>query len=155
MKCILDACCGSRMFYFDKNNSNVHFNDIRCFEDTLCDGRKLTINPDTQYDFRDVPFEDCRFNLVVFDPPHLLKIGDNSWMAKKYGKLPCDWQTYIKQGFDECMRVLKYNGVLIFKWSELDIKQSELLKVLDCQPVLGDRGRGNNSIWLVFMKLGE
>lgn len=155
MKKILDACCGSRMFYFDKNNSNVHFNDIRNLEDTLCDGRKLTIKPDTQYDFRNMPFEDCSFNLVVFDPPHLLKIGDSSWMAKKYGKLPNNWKNYIKQGFDECMRVLKNDGVLIFKWSELDIKQSELLKVLDCQPILGDRGRGNNSIWLVFMKLGE
>ena len=76
-------------------------------------------------------------------------------MAKKYGKLPSDWRAYIKQGFDECMRVLKNDGVLILKWSELDIKQSELLKVLDCQPLLGDRGRGNNSIWLVFMKLGD
>lgn len=29
MKLILDACCGGRMFYFDKNNPNVLFADIR------------------------------------------------------------------------------------------------------------------------------
>lgn len=29
MKPILDACCGGRMFYFDKNNPNVLFADIR------------------------------------------------------------------------------------------------------------------------------
>lgn len=30
MKPILDACCGGRMFYFDKNNPNVLFTDIWC-----------------------------------------------------------------------------------------------------------------------------
>lgn len=28
MKEILDACCGGKMFYFDKNNPNVLFQDI-------------------------------------------------------------------------------------------------------------------------------
>ena len=28
MKTILDACCGSRMFWFDKENPNVDFCDI-------------------------------------------------------------------------------------------------------------------------------
>ncbi len=28
-KPILDACCGSRMFWFDKNNPNVEFCDNR------------------------------------------------------------------------------------------------------------------------------
>ncbi|HHZ8299539.1 TPA: SAM-dependent methyltransferase, partial [Proteus mirabilis] len=29
MKSILDMCCGSRMFYFDKQDDHVLFNDIR------------------------------------------------------------------------------------------------------------------------------
>lgn len=29
MKKILDACCGSRMFWFDKENADVEFMDIR------------------------------------------------------------------------------------------------------------------------------
>ena len=40
-KLILDACCGSRMFHFDKQNANVLFADNRTFEGTLCDGRLL------------------------------------------------------------------------------------------------------------------
>ena len=39
MKRILDVCCGSKMFYFNKNNPLVHFNDLRKLEEPLCDGR--------------------------------------------------------------------------------------------------------------------
>ena len=52
MKEILDACCGSRMFHFDKNNPNVLYMDNRKTEDILCDGRKLIVNPDIIADFR-------------------------------------------------------------------------------------------------------
>jgi hypothetical protein len=112
------------MFWFDKNNPNVIFCDNRKETHTLCDGRTLEINPDVICDFTQLPFEDNSFKLVVFDPPHLLKIGDDSWLRKKYGKLPGgDWQLIIKRGFDECMRVLEPNGILIFKWCEVDIIQ--------------------------------
>ena len=39
MKPIIDVCCGSRMFWFDKNNSNTVFMDNRELSETLCDGR--------------------------------------------------------------------------------------------------------------------
>ena len=147
---ILDACCGSKMFWFDKENPNVTFMDNRCLEDTLCDGRKLVINPDILGDFRCMPFEDCVFHLVVFDPPHLLKVGDKSWLAKKYGKLSHNWKEDIKQGFRECMRVLKPNGTLIFKWNEEQITLSEILKVIDYKPLFGNRR--SKTHWLVFYK---
>lgn len=100
MKKILDACCGSKMFWFDKENENTVFMDNRYFNDTLCDGRTLEINPDIIADFRHMPFENESFYLVVFDPPHLLKAGENSWLAKKYGKLKSDtWKEDIRQGF--------------------------------------------------------
>lgn len=87
MKRVLDPCCGSRMFWFDKNNPDVEFCDIREFEDTLCDGRKLSVAPDTIADFTNLPFEDNTFWHIVFDPPHMTSLGENSWMAKKYGVL--------------------------------------------------------------------
>lgn len=152
MKPILDVCCGSKMFYFDKNDPRVHFNDIRECEETLCDGRKLIIQPDTKYDFRNLPFKDNTFSLVVFDPPHLIKVGDNAWLAKKYGKLPREWQPYIKQGFDECMRVLKENGVLIFKWNETDISTKEIIECVGIKPIFGQRTRGVKTHWYVYMK---
>lgn len=43
---ILDACCGGKMFYFDKEDPRVLFQDIREIETTLCDGRPWKIKPD-------------------------------------------------------------------------------------------------------------
>ena len=114
-KLILDACCGPRMMWFDKRNPQAVFMDIRDEEHILCDGRSLEVHPDVIGDFRRIPFEDATFRLVVFDPPHLVRLGDNSYMAHKYGRLFPTWETDLKQGFDECMRVLKPEGVLIFK----------------------------------------
>lgn len=150
MKRILDACCGSRMFWFDKQNKDVLYMDNRELSDTLCDGRKLEVRPDLIADFRNMPFDDNTFYLVVFDPPHLLRIGDSSWMAKKYGKLSEDWPNDIKKGFDECMRVLKPNGTLIFKWNEDQIKLGEILNVIKVKPLFGNRR--SKTHWLVFMK---
>lgn len=151
MKRILDACCGSRMFYFDKENEDVVFMDNRELETTLCDGRKLIIKPDIIGDFRNMPFEDETFYLVVFDPPHLIKAGDNSWLAKKYGKLDKKyWQLDLLLGFEECWRVLKKNGTLIFKWNETDIKLKEILDILPQRPLFGNKRAKTH--WLVFMK---
>lgn len=149
-KKILDVCCGSKMFWFNKQHEDVLFMDNRKVNTTLCDNRKLEINPDIVADFRDMPFDDDSFYLVVFDPPHLLRAGDNSWLAQKYGKLNDDWPEDIKAGFDECMRVLKPNGTLIFKWNEDQIKLAEILKVIKTRPLFGNRRAKTH--WLVFMK---
>ena len=151
MKKILDACCGSKMFWFDKKNENTVFMDNRTLEDTLCDGRRLVIKPDVIADFKDIPFEDNTFYLVVFDPPHLKQAGENSWLAKKYGTLDKQtWPQDIQQGFNECMRVLKPNGTLIFKWNEEQIKLKDILKVIEYKPLFGNKRAKTH--WLVFMK---
>lgn len=152
-KPILDACCGSRMFWFDKNNKNVVFMDKRQLKDVLCDGRILEINPDIVGDFKNIPFENNSFYLVVFDPPHLISAGRNSWLAKKYGILPNNWKNELKLGFDECMRVLKPNGVLIFKWNEEQIKLSEVLKCFSKTPLFGQKR--SKTHFLIFMKESE
>jgi len=103
LKRVLDATCGSRMIWFDKQNPDVLYMDNRELTTTLCDGRVLNIKPDVIADFRDMPFPDETFYLVVFDPPHLRYAGKNSWLAKKYGILSDDWQQDIRQGFNECM----------------------------------------------------
>lgn len=152
MKPILDVCCGSKMFWFDRNNKNTIFMDNRELKDILCDGRGLEIKPDLVGDFRDIPFSDKSFKLVVFDPPHLLRIGETSWMAKKYGKLnPETWKEDIKQGFKECMRVLEDYGVLIFKWNEEQIKLKQILELIEYKPLFGNRR--SKTHWLVFMKI--
>lgn len=153
-KPILDACCGSRMFWFNKNNPNAIFMDIRTEDCVLCDGRTLKIEPDVVADFTNMPFDDNSFRLVVFDPPHLFHLGKNSWIAKKYGRLPGDWKVYIKRGFDECMRVLDDYGVLIFKWNDHDISINEIIDTIGVEPLFGHTtNRGGHTIWMTFMKL--
>ena len=152
-KLILDACCGSRMFWFDKTNPNVLFADIRTEEHILCDSRKLSIKPDVHADFRNMPFADESFKLVVFDPPHLKQLGKDSWTAKKYGVLLPTWETDIKAGFDECMRVLQPYGTLIFKWNESQIKVGKILSIVGVSPLIGHQsGKRSHTHWLTFMK---
>jgi hypothetical protein len=148
-KPILDACCGSRMFWFDKENLIVEFCDIREVPNhEFYPNRYIEIKPDTVCDFTDLPFEDNTFKLVVFDPSHLLKAGDTSW------------KSMIRDGFHECMRVLDEYGTLIFKWSEVGIKVSEIVKVIGTEPLFGPlfghkSGRLNNTHWMEFMKFPE
>jgi ubiquinone/menaquinone biosynthesis C-methylase UbiE len=138
------------MFWFNKNHQQTVYMDIRDFQDVLCDGRHFTVKPDVIGDFTNIPFPDNTFKLAVFDPPHLLKVGDNSWMAKKYGKLNANWKSEIKQGFNECMRVLQPYGILIFKWNEQQIKLHQVLSLINYKPLFGDRR--SKTIWAVFMK---
>lgn len=154
-KLILDPCCGSKMFWFDKENESVIFADQRIETHILCDGRVLNIEPDTIHDFRSMPFDDNSFYHVVFDPPHLVKLGQSSWMAKKYGKLSTDWQEDIGKGIEECRRVLKPYGTFIFKWNENQIKVSEILKLTDWKPMYGQMrtGKNNGTVWIAFMKI--
>lgn len=158
-KKILDVCCGSRMFWFDKKDSRALFCDKRRETHTLNDSstksgkRELIIDPDIVCDFTDLPFEEDSFSLVVFDPPHLEKLGDSSWMAKKYGKLTGNWKSMLMEGFSECFRVLKTGGTLIFKWSEMQIPVSEILKLTTEKPLFGHKsGKQQKTHWIAFCK---
>lgn len=158
---VLDMCCGSRMFWFDREDNRAVFGDIRSETHSLKDKstksgqRELIIKPDIEFDFRCLPFPDCEFHLVVFDPPHLVNAGSKGWLAKKYGKLGIDWRDDLTAGFSEAFRVLKPNGTLVFKWNEHDVKVSEILKLTPEKPLFGNRcGKTSKSHWLVFMKGG-
>ena len=151
---ILDACCGSKMFWYDKEEPHTTYMDIRnevlayTDRDTV---REVAINPDIVADFRNIPFADNSFDLVVFDPPHLIHVGDNSWLAKKYGKLDKKtWPQDLKLGFDECMRVLKPNGTMLFKWNEEQIKTKDVFETFGQQPILGDKR--SKTRWSIFIK---
>lgn len=150
---ILDACCGSRMFWFDKNESHTTFMDIRQETFEIHD-KKVNVNLDVIGDFRDMPFEDNTFNLVVFDPPHLKWAGKNSIMKAQYGQLDkVTWSEDLAKGFEECMRVLKIGGTLVFKWSDCQINVKKLLEVIPFKPLFGQQ-RGTTH-WLTFVKFEE
>ena len=93
-KPILDACCGGKMFWFDKSNPLATFADIRRGHETFTDRgntRTLESSPDIIHDFTEMPILDVQFKLVIFDPPHLTHGGDKSWLVKKYGRLKENW----------------------------------------------------------------
>ena len=151
---VLDPASGSRMFYFDKADERVLFGDIRSERHVLCDGRALDVNPDALMDFRDLPFEDSTFSVVIFDPPHLVRAGPQSWQAAKYGRLDRDtWRDDLRAGFAECFRVLRPEGVLIFKWNETQIPVSQILALTDQKPLVGHRvGKQMKTHWITFIK---
>lgn len=150
---ILDPCCGSRMFWFDKANQGVLFGDIRDEKHVLCDGRVLKVEPDVLMDFRSLPFPDGQFRMVVFDPPHLVRAGRDSWLRAKYGILTDDWRDDIRKGFAECFRVLTPGGFLIFKWNETQITVGQILALTDQKPLFGHpSGKKGGTHWITFMK---
>lgn len=151
---VLDPCCGSRMFWFDKADPRAVFGDVRREEHTLCDGRALSVAPDVDLDFRALPFPDGAFRLVVFDPPHLLRAGANGWQRKKYGALhPVHWRDDLRRGFAECFRVLATHGVLVFKWNETQVRTSEILTLTPHRPLFGHpSGKKGGTHWMTFLK---
>lgn len=149
-KQVLDPCCGGKSFYFGQTDE-VLFCDKNPRDSTLCDGRAFECKPDVVADFTALPFDDESFSLVVFDPPHLLYGA--GWQAEKYGVLPKDWQATIKQGFSECWRVLKPNGTLIFKWSDVHVSLEQLRPLFPHDPLFGNRRpRQSKTHWIVFFK---
>lgn len=154
-KMILDATCGSKMMWFDKNHPDVVYTDKRKgrFE---AYGNITVVDPDIQANFTNLPFADESFYLVVFDPPHSKWLGPNTILGQKYGQLFSNWEIEIKAGFDECMRVLKQHGTLIFKWNDKDIKLSKLIKVIGATPLFGHpSGKHGKTIWMTFMKTNK
>lgn len=154
---VLDPASGSRMFYFDREDPRVVFGDIRSETHELCDGRALEVNPDQVMDFRELPFNSERFAVVIFDPPHLVRVGVRSWMFKKYGGLNVTtWREDLAAGFAECFRVLRPEGVLIFKWNETQIPVREVLALTPEKPLVGHvrTGKSADTHWITFLKAG-
>ena len=160
---VLDACCGSRMMWFNKADDRALFIDVREGVKDMDFGTPATkgnnpcvIAPDQIADFRSMPFPNDSFMHVVFDPPHVeKKIGNikSGIIPFKYGVLASSWRDDLRQGFAECFRVLKPNGTLVFKWSEVEIPLKDVLKLTDEVPLYGHRsGKKANTHWVVFLK---
>ena len=144
-KKILDVTCGGRSIWFDKHHPSAVYMDKREEHATSIwkssDGlseQVLNIEPDIVGDFTAIPFPDETFRLVVFDPPHLLHGGSTGWIIKKYGKLDENWPQMLHDGFRECMRVLKPDGLFLYVvpgpghlWELKKILQTERLSAYD------------------------
>ena len=162
IKKILDVTCGSRTIWFNKHHPYAVYCDNRkenltvTFGKSRSNPRQCIVDPDIICDFTALPFEDGSFSLVVFDPPHLINAGETSWLVKKYGKLNKEWPKMLRDGFRECMRVLKPYGVLVFKWAERDIPAVKVWQAIGEKPLFGHHsGKKSGTFWGCFMKIPE
>jgi ubiquinone/menaquinone biosynthesis C-methylase UbiE len=152
---VLDACCGGRMFWFNRSDPRAVFVDIRqeSFSVNRANGEMFHVAPDVISSFSDLPFPDKWFSMVVFDPPHIQRTKALGFLTRKYGFLSGEWREMIHDGFIECFRVLRPNGTLVFKWSETEVAVSEVLELTDQKPLFGSRcGKRANTHWIVFLK---
>lgn len=159
-KFILDACCGPRMMWFDKQHPNTIFMDIREEEKGFIDNRpNREIKPDLVGDFRDLPgtIKNKKFKLIVWDPPHLLGKNYGSRITKTYGILLADsWRADFKKGFEELWNVLDDNGTLIFKFNDYHIPFQKVLELFPVKPLFGNTvntKKRKSSKWFCFMKI--
>lgn len=161
IKKILDVCCGGRMCWIDKMHPSALYVDIRRAPKGHIPIRPYhEIEPDEIVDFRNMPFSDKSFKLILFDPPHTrYRMGAKqaSIFAKKYGSLNKEtWEEDLHRGFNECWRCLADDGVLIFKWSTCEIPLNKVLKLAPTKPLFGTvTGKTGTTRWVTFMKLGE
>ena len=158
---VLDACCSTRMMWFDKQDARTLYVDRREGTRIIDVGTPGTIGrtpktvaPDMMADFRSLPFPDESFWHVVFDPPHFHKgAGATGRIAFDFGLLDATWRDDLRAGFAECFRVLKPMGTLIFKWCEAEIPLREVLALTPERPLYGHRsGKKAQTHWCAFLK---
>lgn len=163
-KNILDATCGGRTIWYGENKErdDTLYIDKREKEPGFLpqDGRTYSIEPDEIQDFRDLPYPDESFDLIVFDPPHK-KLGNgmeslDGIMNKAYGALHAEtWQEDLQAGFDELFRVLRSGGTLVFKFASSDIPFDEVLSLAPQEPLFGtttNNRKTTKTRWFVFYK---
>jgi len=164
---ILDATCGGRSIWLpdQKENDRTLFIDKREREPgfTGQEGRTYSVEPDEVQDFRDLPYGDEAFSLVVFDPPHLMRDDGmeqlTGYITKSYGALHAEtWQSDLRAGFEELWRVLEPSGTLVFKFADNAVDFSKVLELAPRSPLFGTTTKKNSKCenrWFVFHKPGS
>lgn len=157
-KFILDACCGARMFWFNKQHPNTIYIDKRKEEKGFIWNRdKREINPDIIMDFKKMDFKDKSFKLIIWDPPHIIHKNGNSIMTRNYGHFTHNnWKNELSQGFKEIWRVLDDYGILIFKFNNVSIPFKEVLSLFPITPLIGQKSshrKKSITKWFCFMKI--
>ena len=163
---ILDVTCGLREMWFEKEDSETVYLDWRQESISFYNDVRGKIQPTVQADNRCLPFCDNVFDMVIFDPPHLIEdpakvhVRDGSLYQKMYDTLhPLTWIKDVYRASREAFRVLKVGGFLVFKWADHDRPVKRLMALFPERPLFGTRShstkRGNSTYWIVFRKNGS
>lgn len=159
-KFILDACCGGKYMWYNKNHPNTIYMDIREEEKGFIEREpNFCIKPDIIADFRSLPKEITKrkYKLITWDIPHfkMKKISGN--MSKAFGRLePETWKEDINKGFNQLWDILEDYGIILLKFSNYHIKFKEILEVIPEEPLFFNRtsSKGDTSTkWFCFMKI--
>ena len=161
---ILEATASRRSIWYQKNHPFVTFMDIRSGSfDTKTknmkfkSSRRFKINPDVVSGWKDAPFPDNYFDMIIFDPPHIIRKKDKkitSSLEVCYGYFYEDnYKIIIKEGVNKLFQILRPEGVFILKWCEVDKKVDEILKLFPYKPLVGTQtGQNNQTHWILFLK---
>lgn len=157
---ILDACCGGRMWWWDKEHPLAVYMDKRSIPAAPKRSWKYQPNPnwkcepDIVGDFRSMPFADESFQLVLFDPPHIIqRKPEGGLITMTYGSLePATADDDLRKGFSECWRVLARGGTLVCKWAGA---MERVKPHFPAPPIVGTRRvtkKGLGTRWMIFYK---
>lgn len=163
---ILDATCGFKGIWYQKNHPFVTFMDKRTGSFNYSDNHKYALNRDRTYrvnpdiisEWKHAPFPNNHFDMIVFDPPHLIieRGKKPPAMTQAYGYLYKDnWRKVLKDGINKLFNILKPEGVFVFKWCENSAKVQEVLKFFPYKPLFGSntKSKGHTSnFWILFIK---
>jgi len=136
---ILDATAGNRTMWKRKQSDNIIYIDIQ---------RQLEVRPTIFCSNEQLPFPDATFDTIFFDPPHgsgyegslfsfPMQTAEfvDKWKMRRtptyYGiemyKSTKELLRHVCDAQRELFRVLKDDGLLWFKWNELEVKLDRVL----------------------------
>jgi len=151
---MLDATAGNRMMWKHKNPPDTIFLDKEV---------RLRIPPDIFAVWENLPFRNDVFNCVIFDPPHSVKRGVNSYFnedpkgGRWYGAFrnKMHFLTSMVKASSEFLRVSKR---LCFKWYEGDLSLWNVLPLFSGWKKIFESyttGRGigrKRTYWVTFIR---
>ena len=168
---ILDATAGNRTMWDKKEDPRILFIDVES---------DLSVKPDLIIDCTSTGFPNNSFNIIFFDPPHSYGRTKNTGVHQTPNydiQKQRGWHTGAYYGFDkfstkralivfmhkaqkEFYRIIKPNGVLWFKWSEIHSTLDAVLPLFDKWELIMKfevayqrRVKGNTTWWVMMMPI--
>ena len=127
---ILDMSAGNRAIWFNKNQPDTTYVDIR-------PQVKPTVVADTTKDL--AAAVGTGYTLIVFDPPHV-NGGKNSHISRDYGHhTTAQIRRIVQESALQAWWVSEKDAVMSFKWNDHDQKLETMLKLMDpfWEPLVG------------------